>query len=107
MQAVTADKGKKGREESAALRTSPDRDHAGELPQLQHEEAGAQHEGDEGSQISGGIAPRTNGHGHQSAGVARSQKAAGFDRNAALVEQLDATRTAGGRMREHRVGGKD
>src|SRR5713226_935234 len=107
MQPVTAHQGKKGREESAALRTGPNRDHAGELPHLEHQERGSQHEGDESSQISGGIAPRTNGQGHQSAGVARSEKATGFDRNAALVEQLRATWTACGRVREHRVGGKD
>src|SRR6267154_2454001 len=103
MQPVTADQGKKGREEGAALRTSPDRDHAGELPQLQHQERGAQHKGDEGRQVSGGIAPRTNGYRHQSAGVARSEKAGGFDRNTALVEQLRATWTASGRVGEHRV----
>ena len=107
MQPVAADQGKKGREERAALRTGPNRDHAGELPQFQREEGGPEREGDEGSQISGGIAPRANGHGHQSAGVARPEKATGFDRNAALVEELHAARTACGRMREHRVSGKD
>src|SRR5882757_4818032 len=107
MQPVTADQGKKGREESAALRTGPDGDHADELPHLQHQERGSQHEGDEGSQISDGIAPRANRQGHQSAGVARGKKAAGFDRDAALVEQLHTTRTAGGRVREHRVSGEE
>src|SRR5712671_2190252 len=107
MQPVTADQGKKGREESAALRTGPDGDHAGELTHLQYQERGSQHEGNEGRQISDGIAPRANRQGHQSAGVARREKAAGFDRNTALVEQLHATRTAGGRVREHRVSGKD
>src|ERR1700754_5023697 len=107
MQPVTADQGKKGREKRAALRTGPDRDHAGELPQFQYQERGPEHEGDEGRQVGGSVAPRTNGHGHQSAGVARSEKAGGFDRNTALVEQLRATRTAGGRMREHRVTGED
>src|SRR6266403_1125790 len=107
MQPVTADDRKEGREESAALRTGPDRDHAGELPHLQYQERGSEHKGDEGSQISDGIAPRANRQGHQSTGVARREKAAGFDRNAALVEQLRATRTAGGRVREHRVSGKD
>src|ERR1700680_3098843 len=99
MQPVTADQGKKGREESAALRTGPDRDHAGELPHFHREEAGPEHESDNGRQVSDSIAPRTNGQGHQSARVARSQKATGFDRNAALVEQLHATWPAGGRMR--------
>src|SRR5260370_9312270 len=107
MQPVTADQRKEGGEESAALRTCSDGDHAGELPHLQYQERGSQHEGDEGSQISDGIAPRTNRQRHQSAGVARSEKAAGFDRNAALVEQLHTTRTACGRVREHRVSGKD
>src|SRR5712692_365029 len=107
MQPVTADQGKEGREKRAALRTGPDGDHTGELPHLQRQERGPQHEGDEGSEISDGIAPRNNRQGHQSAGVARSEKAAGFDRNAALAEQLHATRTACGRMREHRVTGKD
>src|SRR5258705_9328974 len=107
MQPVTADKSKEGREESAALRTGSDGDHAGELPHLQYQERGSQHEGDEGSQVSDGIAPRPNRQRHQSAGVARSEKAAGFDRNAALVEQLHATWTACGRVREHRVSGKD
>src|SRR5712671_1874446 len=107
MQPVTADQRKEGGEESAALRTGSYRDHAGELPHLQRQERGPQHEGDEGSQISDGIAPRTNGQRHQSAGVARSEKAAGFDRNAALVEQLHATWPACGRVREHRVSGKD
>src|SRR5439155_20819837 len=41
------------------------------------------------------------------AGVARRKKATGFDRNAALVEQLHATWTASGRVREHGVNGKD
>src|SRR6266481_1117001 len=107
MQPVTADKSKEGREERAALRTGPNRDHAGELPHLQYQERGSQHEGDEGSQISDDIAPRANRQGHQSAGVARSEKAAGFDRNAALAEQLHGTWTACGRVREHRVSGKD
>src|SRR5882757_7603596 len=107
MQPVTADQGKKGREESAALRTGADGDHAGELPQLQYQERGSQHEGDEGSQISDGIAPRADSQRHHSTGVARREKAAGFDRNAALVEQLHATWAASGRVREHRVGGKD
>src|SRR6267378_1499141 len=107
MQPVTADQGKKGREESAALRTGPDGDHAGELPHLQHQERGSQHEGDEGSQISRGIAPRADRQRHHPTGVARSEKAAGFDRNTALVEQLHATWTACGRVREHRVSGKD
>src|SRR5450631_2344543 len=107
MQPVTADKGKKGREESAALRTGADRDHAGKLPQLQRQKRGAEHKGDEGSQVSGAIAPRADRQRHQSAGVARCQKAGGFDRNAALVEQLHATRAAGGRMREQHVSGKE
>src|SRR3954454_24057327 len=107
MQSVTADDSKEGREESAALRTGADGDHAGELPQLQYQERGSQHEGDEGSQTSHGIPPRADRQRHHSAGVARSKKAAGFDRNAALVEQLHATGTAGGRMREHRVSGKE
>src|SRR6267154_4086964 len=107
MQAVTTDKGKECRKKRATLRTGPDGDHAGELPQLQCQERGSQHEGDEGSQVSDGIAPRNNGQGHQSAGVARSEKATGFDRDTALVEQLHATWTACGRVSEHRVGGKD
>src|SRR5882757_11527976 len=106
MQPVTADQGKKGREERAALRTGPNRDHAGELPYFQREEAGPEHEGDEGRQVGGGMAPRANRQGHQPAGVARSEKAAGFDRNAALVEQLGAGRTASGRVSEHRVTGE-
>src|SRR5882757_7626434 len=107
MQPVTADQSKEGREESAALRTGPNGDHAGELPHLQHQERGSQHEGDKGSQISDGIAPRANRQGHQSAGVARGEKAAGFDCNTALVEQPHATRATCGRVREHRVSGKD
>src|SRR5260370_26154292 len=107
MQPVTADQRKEGREESAALRTSPDGDHASELPHLQYQERGPQHEGDESSQISYAISPRTNGQGHQSARVARSEKAAGFDRNAALVEQLHSTRTACSGVRGHRGSGKD
>src|ERR1700726_1101353 len=103
MQPVAADQRKEGGEKSAALRTGPCRDHAGELPHFQREEAGPQHESDECSQISGGIAPRTNGYGHQSAGVARSEKAAGLDRNAALAEQLRATWPASGSVSEHRV----
>src|SRR6266478_4686239 len=35
------------------------------------------------------------------------KKAAGFDRDAALAEQLHATRTAGGRVIEHRVSGEE
>src|SRR5258708_4207099 len=107
MQPMTTDKSKEGREESAALRTGSDSDHAGELSHLQYQERGSQHEGDEGRKVSDGIASRTNRQGHQSAGVARSEKAAGFDRNAALVEQLHASWTSSGRVREHRVGGKD
>src|ERR1700739_443169 len=106
MQPVAADQRKEGGEKSATLRPCPRRDHAGELPHFQRKEAGAEHESDDGSQISGGIAPRTNGHGHQSAGVARSEKAGGLDRNAALVEQLRATWAAGGRVSEHRVSGE-
>src|SRR4051794_25765321 len=104
---MTADKGKKGGEESAALRTGPNRDHAGELPHLQHQERGAKHEGDEGSQIGGTIASRADRQSHQSAGIARSEKARGLDRNTALVEQLPATWAACGRVGEHRVSGKD
>src|ERR1700687_793618 len=107
MQPVTADQRKKGGEESAALRTGPNRDHAGELPHFQREEGGPEHESDEGRQVSGGIAPRANRQRHQSAGVARSEKAAGLDRNAALVEQLHATWPARGRVREHGVSEKD
>src|ERR1700730_8302515 len=107
MQPVTADQGEKRREESAALRTGSDGDHAGELPHLQYQECCSQHEGDEGRQISDGIAPRANRQGHQSAGVARDEKAASFDRNAALAEALQATRTTCGRVRQHRVSGKD
>src|SRR4051812_39504887 len=107
MQPMTADQGKKGGEESAALRTGANRDHAGELPQFQYQERSSQQEGDESGQISGGVAPRSNGHGHQSAGVARSEKASGFDRNTALVEQLHAGWPTCGRMRKHRVSGED
>src|SRR5882757_8643565 len=107
MQSVTADKGKEGREESAALRTGSGGDHAGELPKLQRQERGSQHEGNEGSEVSGGITPRADRQRHQSAGIARRKQAAGFDRNAALVEQLRAVRPACGRMVEHRVSGKD
>src|SRR5882672_8061739 len=107
MQPVTADKHEEGREESAALRTGSDGDHASELPHLQCQERGSQHEGNEGRQVSDGIAPRTDRQRHQSAGVARGEKAAGFDRNAPLVEQLRATWTACGRVREHGVSGKD
>src|ERR1700726_4187596 len=107
MQPVAADQRKERGKKSAALRTGPYRDHAGELPHFQREEAGPERESDEGSQISGGIAPRTNGHGHQSTGVARSKKAAGLDRNAALVEQLHATWPASGRVSERRVTGEE
>src|SRR5258705_91916 len=107
MQPVTADDRKEGREESAALRTGPDRDHAGELPHLQYQERRLEHKGDRGSQISDRIPPRPKRQGHQSAGLARCKKAAGFDRDAALVEQLHTTRTAGGRVREHPVSGEE
>src|SRR6478752_6265006 len=107
MQPVTADKGKKGGEESAALRTGSYRDHAGELTHLQYQERGSQYESDERGQISDGIAPRANRQGHHSAGVARGEKAGSFDRNAALVEQLHATWPARGRVSEHRVSGED
>ena len=40
---------------------------------------------------------------HQSAGVARNEKASGFDRNRGLIEQLRAGRTACRRVHEHRV----
>src|SRR5437588_170017 len=100
MQSVAADKREEGREESAALRTGSGGDHAGELPHLQYQERGSQHEGDEGSEVSGAITPRADRQRHQSAGVARRQQAAGLDRNAALAEQLHATWPASGRMVE-------
>src|SRR5882757_150960 len=104
---MTADQGEESRQEGAALRTSPDSDHAGELPQFQHQERGPQHEGDEGSEIGDAIAPRADSQGHQPATVARREQAAGFDRNAALVEQLHTARAAGRRLREHRISGKE
>src|SRR4051812_10228039 len=107
MQPVTADKGKESREERAALWIGPGGDHPSELPYLQCQERGSQHEGDESSQTRAGIAPLADRHGHQSAGVTRRQKAAGLDRDTALAEQLHTARTAGRRMREPRVSGKD
>src|SRR3984893_13158906 len=44
VQSVTADKGKEGRQKGAALRGRAACDHAGELVQLETEEAGAEHE---------------------------------------------------------------
>src|SRR3984885_9167045 len=44
---------------------------------------------------------------HQPAGVAGGEKAAGFNRKAALVEELHATWSASGRVSEHRVPGEE
>src|SRR5882672_6278678 len=107
MQSVTADQGKKGREKSATLRSCPDGDHASELPELQRQEPDPQDKRRESSQISEDVPSRSDGQRHQSTGVARREKATGFDCNAALVEQLHPTRTASGRVREYRVTGEE
>ena len=58
------------------------------------EKRGAEREGNQGPQIGPEVAARIDGQGHQSAGVARHEKASGFDRNRHLIEQLGASRTA-------------
>ena len=89
---------------SAALRGRAAGDHAGELADLESEERGAEHEGDQGKEV--GIERRRalTASDISPAGVARNEKTGGFDRDADLIEQLGAGRSARRRMHEHRVG---
>ena len=106
MQAMAADKGEERGKKSAALRGGAAGDHVGELADLEIEERGTEHESDQRKEVGVDASPRTDRQRHHSAGVARDKKTSGLDRDADLIEQLGAGRTARGRVHEHRVGGK-
>ena len=106
VQAVASDKGEECGQESAALRGGAAGDHVGELANLESDESGPEHEREYRKEVDVNATPRIDRQRHHPARVARGKQTSGLDRDADLIEQLRAGRTARSRMHEHCVGGK-
>ena len=104
VQAMAADQREEGREERAARRACPLRDHARELVHLDGEKCGAEQEGHGHRAIEPGSAMRSGADAGEAAGEAREQQAGRLDRDVPQVEQLAAARSACRVADQHRVG---
>jgi hypothetical protein len=82
-------------------------DHVGELANLESDESGPEHEREHRKEVGVDATPRIDRQRHHPARVARGEQTSGLDRDADLIEQLRAGRTARSRMHEHCVGGKE
>ena len=92
MQPVAADEREEGREEGAARAARALRDHAGELVDLEDEEAGAEQAGRSHRAVEHGHRCALRADAGQAAGEAREQQAGGLDRDIVQIEELPPAR---------------